>query len=115
MYTHKNDTDLQKFIEDTYSQDKKLITKSFDEIDIELYEINEKLKANEIKINEDNNCDRLISGLISEDDIKAEIDYKLNSLDNNIQGKIEYYNNNNKTEHKKLKKLVKLAVLSKFI
>lgn len=111
MYTHKNDTDLQKFIEDTYSQDKKLITKSFDEIDIELYEINEKLRAKEIKINEDNNC----SMLISEDDIKAEIDYKLNSLDNNIQGKIEYYNNNNKTEHKKLKKLVKLAVLSKFI
>ena len=107
MYTYKNDTDLQQFIEDTYLQDKELITKSFDKIDIELYEINEKLKAKEIKIYEDNNNS-------IENDIEI-IESKLNSLDGNIHARIDYECHENIREHKKLKKLVKLAILTKFI
>ena len=99
--TYKDNTDLQKFIEGTYLPDKVKTLEELDNIDIKINELVE--NANDIKIkvvNNDAYNDLAITGYD-----------KILQLRENVD-KLEY---DNAIEHKKLKKLAKLAILSKFI
>ena len=112
--TYKDNTDLQKFIEGTYIPDKVKTLEEFDNIDIKINELNELVEnINDGKIKLANNTEYNYNSTI-ENEIDN-INSKLDSLYNDIQGRIDYECYENKKEHKKLKKLVKLAVLSKFI
>lgn len=87
--TYKDNTDLQKFIEGTYIPDKIKTLEEFDNIDVKIKLVNN-TEYNDLVIDGYDKTIKLQEDLIA-------LDY------------------NNTTEHKKLKKLVKLAVLSKFI
>lgn len=96
----KDNTDLQKFIEGTYLPDKVKTLEELDNIDIKINELVENISDDKIR-----------SANIVYNDLAV------TSFDNTIAlredvEKLEYYN---KVEHKKLKKLAKLAILSKFI
>lgn len=113
--TYKDNTDLQKFIEGTYLLDKVRTLEELDNIDIKINELVENISDSNIKIN------KLVAN-ISDSNIKIATntvynDLAMNGYDNTIElredvTELEYYN---KVEHKKLKKLAKLAILSKFI
>lgn len=99
--TYKDNTDLQKFIEGTYLPDKVRTLEELDNIDIKINELVENVNNSKIKI-----ANNIVYN-----------DLAMDGYDNTIElredvTELEYYN---KVEHKKLKKLAKLAILSKFI
>ena len=99
--SYKDNTDLQKFIEGTYLPDKVKTLEELDNIDIKISELAENINDSKIK---------LASNI-------AYNDLAITGYDNTIGlrddvEKLEHYNT---VEHKKLKKLAKLAILSKFI
>lgn len=99
--TYKDNTDLQKFIEGTYLPDKVKTLEELDNIDIKINELAENVNDSKIQlVNNNAYNDLAISGY--DNTIK---------LRENVET-LEYYN---KVEHKRLKKLAKLAILSKFI
>lgn len=98
---YKDNTDLQRFIEDTYLPDKVKTLEELDNIDIKISELIENVNDSNIRV----------ASNIAYNDIA------FTGYDNTIElredvTELEYYN---KVEHKKLKKLAKLAILSKFI
>ena len=98
---YKDNTDLQKFIEGTYLPDKIKTLEELDNIDIKISELAENISDGKIRI--DNNTvynDLAIAGYDNTIGLRDEVE------------ELKYYN---KVEHKKLKKLAKLAILSKFI
>ena len=100
---YKDNTDLQKFIEDTYLIDKVRTLEELDNIDIKINELVENISDGNIKIAK-------IANTVYND-------VAITGYDNTIKlredvTELEYYNT---VEHKKLKKLAKLAILSKFI
>lgn len=99
--TYKDNTDLQKFIEGTYLPDKVKTLEELDNIDIKINELAENISDSKIKLANNTVYDDLVitsydKTLALRDDVEA----------------LEYHNN---VEHKRLKKLAKLAILSKFI
>lgn len=99
--TYKDNTDLQKFIEGTYLPDKVKTLEELDNIDIKISELVENVNDSKIK---------LASNIVYNDLAMDGYD-KTIGLRDDVE-KLEYSNN---IEHKKLKKLTKLAILSKFI
>ena len=98
---YKDNTDLQKFIEGTYLPDKVRTLEELDNIDIKINELVENISDSNIKIATNTVYNDLaINGYD-----------KTIALRNDVE-QLEYYN---KIEHKRLKKLAKLAILSKFI
>ena len=98
---YKDNTDLQKFIEGTYLPDKVKTLEELDTIDIKINELVENINDSKIKlVNNTVYNDIAITGY----DKTIELREDLIELDCN-----------NTTEHKRLKKLAKLAILSKFI
>ena len=98
---YKDNIDLQKFIEDTYLPDKVKTLEELDNIDIKISELVENVNDSKIK---------LVNNTVYND-------LAMDGFDNTITlredvEKLEYYNT---VEHKRLKKLAKLAILSKFI
>ena len=101
--TYKDNTDLQKFIEGTYLPDKVKTLEELDNIDIKINELVENINNGKIQLA--NNTYTVYNDLdIVGYDKNIKLREDLNELDCN-----------NKFEHKKLKKLAKLAILSKFI
>lgn len=98
---YKDNTDLQKFIEGTYLPDKVKTLEEFDSIDIKINELVENINDSKIK---------LASNVVYNDLAMDGYDNAI-TLREDLNG-LDY---NNTTEHKKLKKLAKLAILSKFI
>ena len=99
--SYKDNTDLQRFIEGTYLPDKVRTLEELDNIDIKINELVENISDSNIKLTSNTVYNDLaIAGY----DKNIELREDLNELDCN-----------NKFEHKKLKKLAKLAILSKFI
>lgn len=98
---YKDNTDLQKFIEGTYLPDKVKTLEELDNIDIKISELAENVNDSKIK---------LASNIVYNDLAMDGYD-KAISLREDVES-LDYYN---KVEHKKLKKLAKLAILSKFI
>ena len=98
---YKDNTDLQKFIEGTYLIDKVRTLEELDNIDIKLSELVENVNDSKIK---------LASNIVYNDLAMDGYD-KTIGLREEVET-LEYYN---KVEHKRLKKLAKLAILSKFI
>jgi hypothetical protein len=99
--TYKDNTDLQKFIEGTYLPDKVKTLEELDNIDIKISELAENISDGKIQLA--NNIaynDLAITGYDNTIGLRDDVE------------KLEYYN---KVEHKRLKKLAKLAILSKFI
>ena len=99
--TYKDNTDLQKFIEGTYLPDKVRTLEELDNIDIKLSELVENVNDSKIKV----------AGNIVYNDLAMDGYDKTIELREDVT-ELEYYNT---VEHKKLKKLAKLAILSKFI
>lgn len=99
--TYKDNTDLQKFIEGTYLPDKVKTLEELDNIDIKINELAENISDGKIKLA--NNTVYNDLAIVGYD--------KTIALRDDVE-KLEYYNT---IEHKKLKKLAKLAILSKFI
>ena len=98
---YKDNTDLQRFIEDTYLPDKVKTLEELDNIDIKISELVENVNDSKIQV---------VSNI-------AYNDLAMDGYDKTIElredvTELKYYN---KVEHKKLKKLAKLAILSKFI
>lgn len=98
--TYKDNTDLQKFIEGTYLPDKVRTLEELDNIDIKINELVENISDDKI---------RLANTVYN--DLAIDSFDKTIALRDDVE-KLEYYN---AIEHKKLKKLAKLAILSKFI
>lgn len=96
----KDNTDLQKFIEGTYLPDKVKTLEELDNIDIKINELVENISDDKIR-----------SANIVYNDLAVTSYDKTLELQEDVE-KLEYYNT---VEHKKLKKLAKLAILSKFI
>ena len=99
--TYKDNTDLQKFIEGTYLPDQVKTLEELDNIDIKINELVENINDSKIK---------LASNVVY-NDLALEGYDKTIGLRDDVE-KLEYYNT---IEHKRLKKLAKLAILSKFI
>lgn len=99
--TYKDNTDLQKFIEGTYLPDKVKTLEELDNIDIKISELAENISDSKIK---------LANNTVYDDLVITSYDKTL-ALRDDVE-KLEYYNT---IEHKRLKKLAKLAILSKFI
>lgn len=97
---YKDNTDLQKFIEGTYLPDKVRTLEELDNIDIKISELVENI-----------NDDKIRSANIVYNDLAVDSYDRTISLRDDVT-KLEYYNT---VEHKRLKKLAKLAILSKFI
>lgn len=98
---YNDNSDLQRFIEGTYFPDKVKMLEELDNIDIKINELTENISDDKIKLA--NNT--------------AYNDLAINGYDETIklrQDLIEL-DCNNTDEHKQLKKLAKLAILSKFI
>jgi hypothetical protein len=101
---YKDNTDLQKFIEGTYLPDKVKTLEELDNIDIKISELAEHISDSKVQIASN----------------PAYNDLAITGYDNTIElhrlredvETLDYYN---KVEHKRLKKLAKLAILSKFI
>lgn len=98
---YSDNSDLQKFIEGTYLPDKVKTLEEFDNIDIKINELVENINDNKIQLASNNVYNDLI---ISDYDKIIKLQQDLIEL-----------NCNNTNEHKKLKKLAKFAILSKFI
>jgi hypothetical protein len=99
--TYKDNTDLQKFIEGTYLPDKVRTLEELDNIDIKINELAENISDGKIRIDKNTVYNDLaIAGYDNTIGLRDDVE------------KLEYYN---VIEHKKLKKLAKLAILSKFI
>jgi hypothetical protein len=98
---YKDNTDLQKFIEGTYLPDKVKTLEELDNIDIKISELAENISDSNIK---------LANNTVYDDLVITSYDKTL-ALRDDVE-KLEYYN---AIEHKRLKKLAKLAILSKFI
>ena len=98
---YKDNSDLQQFIEGTYLPDKVRTLEELDNIDIKINELVENVNDSKIKLVNNNVYNDLA---VDSYDRTIEIRNDITEL--------EYYN---KVEHKKLKKLAKLAILSKFI
>ena len=99
--TYKDNTDLQKFIEGTYLPDKVRTLEELDNIDIKINELVENVNDSKIRIvNNDAYNDLVITGYDKTLRLRTDLD----GLEHD-----------NAVEHKKLKKLAKLAILSKFI
>jgi hypothetical protein len=98
---YKDNTDLQKFIEGTYLPDKVKTLEELDNIDIKISELAEHISDSKVQI---------ASNL-------AYNDLAITGYDNTIglRDEVEELKYYNKVEHKRLKKLAKLAILSKFI
>ena len=99
--TYKDNTDLQQFIEGTYLPDKVKTLEELDNIDIKISELVDNINDGKIRLT--NNTvynDLAVTGFDNTIALRDDV------------GKLEYYNT---VEHKKLKKLAKLAILSKFI
>lgn len=99
--TYKDNTDLQKFIEGTYLPDQVKTLEELDNIDIKISELVENVNDSKIK---------LANNIVYND-------LALDSYDKTIglREDVETLDHYNRVEHKKLKKLAKLAILSKFI
>jgi hypothetical protein len=98
---YKDNTDLQKFIEGTYLPDKVKTLEELDNIDIKISELAETISDSKVQIA--NNLaynDLAITGYDNTIGLRDEVE------------ELKYYN---KVEHKRLKKLAKLAILIKFI
>lgn len=98
--TYKDNTDLQKFIEGTYLPDKVKTLEELDNIDIKISELVENISDDKIRLANTVYNDLAIDGYDKTIALRDDVE------------KLEYYNN---IEHKRLKKLAKLAILSKFI
>ena len=98
---YKDNTDLQQFIEGTYLPDKVRTLEELDNIDIKLSELAENVNDSKIKV----------ASNIVYNDLAMDGYDKTITLREDVT-KLEY---DNTVEHKKLKKLAKLAILSKFI
>ena len=98
---YKDNTDLQQFIEGTYLPDKVRTLEELDNIDIKINELAENVNDSKIK---------LASNIVYND--LAMDGYDKTIARREDVEKLEYYNT---IEHKRLKKLAKLAILSKFI
>ena len=99
--TYKDNTDLQQFIEGTYLPDKVKTLEEFDNIDTKFDELVENINNGKIKL-----TNNTVYNDLAVDSYDRTI-----GLREDVE-KLEYYNT---AEHKKLKKLFKLAILSKFI
>lgn len=97
---YKDNTDLQQFIEGTYLPDKIKTLEELDNIDIKISELAENISDDKIRLANTVYNDLAIDGFD-----------KTTALRDDVE-KLEYYNT---IEHKRLKKLAKLAILSKFI
>jgi hypothetical protein len=100
--TYKDNTDLQQFIEGTYLPDKVKTLEELDNIDIKISELVENINDGKIS--------RLTNNTVYND-------LAVNGYDNTIElrdevEELKYYNT---VEHKRLKKLAKLAILGKYI
>ena len=102
---YKDNTDLQQFIEGTYLPDKVKTLEELDNIDIKLSELADELAEN------------ISNGKIQVANNIAYNDLAIAGYDNTIglRDEVEELKYYNKVEHKRLKKLAKLAILSKFI
>ena len=99
--TYKDNTDLQRFIEGTYLPDKVKTLEELDNIDIKINELVENISDSNIKLTSNTVYNDLaIAGYDNTERLRDDVE------------KLEYYNT---IEHKKLKKLAKFAILSKFI
>lgn len=98
---YKDNSDLQKFIEGTYLPNEVKILEELDNIDIKINELVEDISDGKIKL-----ANNTVYNDLAMDGYDRTI-----SLRDDVE-KLEYYN---AVEHKKLKKLAKLAILSKFI
>jgi hypothetical protein len=99
--TYKDNTDLQNFIEGTYLPDKVKTLEEFDNIDIKINELVENISDGKIKLATNTEYNDLIfDGYDKTIELRGDVE------------ELKYYN---KVEHKRLKKLAKLAILSKFI
>lgn len=98
--TYKDNTDLQQFIEGTYLPDKVRTLEELDNIDIKINELVENISDDKIRSANIVYNDLAIAGYDNTVSLRDDVE------------KLEYYNT---VEHKKLKKLAKLAILSKFI
>ena len=98
---YKDNSDLQQFIEGTYLPDKVKTLEELDIIDIKINELVENISDGKIQLaNNTVYNDLAISGYDKTIELRKDV------------SELEYYN---KIEHKRLKKLAKLAILSKFI
>lgn len=98
---YKDNTDLQKLIEGTYLPDKVKTLEELDIIDIKINELVENINDGKI---------RLTNNTVY-NDLAIDSYDKTIGLREDVET-LDYYN---KVEHKRLKKLAKLAILSKFI
>ena len=98
---YKDNSDLQQFIEGTYLPDKVRTLEELDNIDIKLSELAENVNDSKIKV----------ASNIVYNDLAMDGYDKTITLREDVT-KLEY---DNTVEHKRLKKLAKLAILSKFI
>jgi hypothetical protein len=98
---YKDNTDLQKFIEGTYLPDKVRTLEELDNIDIKISELAENISDSKVQL----------ASNLAYNDLAIDGFDKTIALRDDVE-KLEYYNN---VEHKRLKKLAKLAILSKFI
>ena len=101
---YKDNTDLQKFIEGTYLIDKVRTLEDLDNIDIKINELVENISDSNIKIA------KIANNTVYNDLAMDGYDKTIELREDLIE-----LDCNNTTEHKKLKKLAKLAILSKFI
>jgi hypothetical protein len=107
---YKDNTDLQQFIEGTYLPDKVKTLEELDNIDIKISELVENINDGKIS--------RLTNNTVYNDlAVTGYDDLAVTGYDNTIGlrdevEELEYYNT---VEHKKLKKLAKLAILGKYI
>jgi hypothetical protein len=107
--TYKDNTDLQQFIEGTYLPDKVKTLEELDNIDIKISELVENINDGKIRsINNTVYNDLAVTGY---DDLAV------TGYDNTIglRDEVEELKYYNKVEHKRLKKLAKLAILGKYI